>query len=120
MSYNEDPIKFDPEAGGVLFEPKDWRVCPRHFGLMHHLPTGAEYFVELPEELRGKDQLSTQDFQSWLVRIREMPSFNKMIEHGRAAIAVFLIENGFWAPKIVEVPERPKRRRLFMVKRHMR
>ena len=76
---------------------------------MHHLPTGAEYYVELPEELRSKDQVSTHDFQSRLVGIGdEIPTPEELLEQGRAAIAVFLIEQGYWKPKIVEIPDKPK------------
>jgi len=38
-----------------------------------------------------------------------MPSRSEQIEQGRSAIAVFLIEKGFWKPEIIEIPDPPKR-----------
>jgi hypothetical protein len=52
MKVTGDPVSLDPNDDAVLFEPKDWRVCGNHFGIMHHLPTGDQYYVQLPQVLR--------------------------------------------------------------------
>jgi hypothetical protein len=109
MKLHEEEIRLDPDSDGVNFEPSDWLVCTKHFGLMHYLPTGAQYFVDLPKEAYAKEQAFLMDFCAWLVNVcEEIPTPEELLEQGRAAIAVFLIENGFWNPTIVEIPDKPK------------
>jgi hypothetical protein len=109
MSLPDEPIKLDPNSDGVPFEPSDWLVCTKHFGLMHYLPTGAQYFVDLPQEAYAKEHVYPMDFCAWLTYVREeTPTPVELLEQGRAAIAVFLIEQGYWKPKIVDIPDKPK------------
>ncbi len=106
-----DPIKLDPHCDGVPFEPEDWMHCQKTFGLMHHLPTGNDYMVVLPDEARQKALVSLLEFEATLVKVGVGGSFleeKEVVEHARAAIAVFLIETGLWNPTIVEIPEKPK------------
>jgi len=108
-ALTSEVVTLDPEGHYVAFEDKDWRVCPTHFGLMHYLPIGATYYVDLPQAARNKELISPCEFTAELVEVRDtMPSRAEQIEQGRAAIAVFLIEKEIWNPRITEVPDPPK------------
>src|ERR1700733_10111202 len=106
MEIDGVPIKLDEAADGTLYEPEHWRKCPHHFGIMHHLPTGSQYFVVLPEESRKQALVSIFDFQASLVYLPDeesMPSWPTQQSLGRAAIAVFLQETGLWRPEVIYV-----------------
>jgi hypothetical protein len=107
-------VRLDPKKEGVNFEPRDWRVCAATFGVMHHLPTGAQYFVDLPGRpfATDEDGIEITQFRarlSYVPQGEEEPSRKEQIEQGRAAIAVFLIEKGLWEPEIRDIPDPPKR-----------
>lgn len=109
MKITSEPVSLDLEMGGVAFEPEDWLMCGKHFGLMHHLPTHAQYFVDLPKEAHVKETVSISEFRAWLTYAPEgIPSRAEQIELGRAAIAVFLQQTGLWKPEVHEIPDRPE------------
>ena len=106
-----EPVTLDPEQRYVEFDRRDWNICPRYFGVMHHRLTGATYFIDLPEAARNKELISQYAFTAELVEVKDkIPSRAEQIEQGRAAIAVFLIEMEIWNPRIIEVPDPPKKR----------
>jgi hypothetical protein len=103
-----EPIGLDPNDVGVLFEPKDWLECSENPGLMHHLPSHAEFFVELADKHPG-DVVTIMDFRAYLIREPMMEvSHDELVAWGRGAVAVYLIERGYWNPVISDVPEKPK------------
>ena len=125
MNMNGEKTRLDPDADGVCFEPRDWSMCPMHFGIMHHRPTGNQYFVEPPEGFRERREVSIFDFTASLVVVADdqfIPSRQAQIRLGQAAIAVFLQETGLWIPFRVRVlPARPRRHpRLAPVRRPRR
>jgi hypothetical protein len=106
-------IKLDVASGYVDFEPSDWLMCPREYGLMHHQPTKTDYFVDLPAEAyaNADKEVSIFEFVARLVSVPDnapIPSIKEQTDIGRGAIAVFLQQSGLWKPKIVS--DRPKSR----------
>jgi hypothetical protein len=117
MKFLGEIIKLDLEAGFVNFEPEDWLMCPRDYGLMHHQPTETNYFVDMPSEAYANPDkaFSIFEFVARLVKVpddRPVPSLKEQTEVGRAAIIVFLQLSGLWEePNVYDVPDTPKDRR---------
>jgi hypothetical protein len=117
MKLHSEIIKLDLEAGFVQFEPEDWRMCPREYGLMHHQPTQTDYFVDMPSEAYANPDkaFSIFQFEARLVMVpdgRPLPSLKEQTEVGRAAIIVFLQLSGLWEePNVYDVADRPEDQR---------
>jgi hypothetical protein len=116
MKYLKKVVQIKGGIGYVPFEPDEWAMEDKTFGVMRHFSTGNTYRVHLRDEVGDKKHYDAEDFGALLIGTGSVtPKRKELIAEGRQAIAMFLQIIGYWK---VNVPERPKRCRLFTHRKH--
>ena len=89
-----------------MFEPTDW-MLDQLCSMMHHRPTHTHYLLSY-DKTKAAEYLTIFDMITRLNHVcasNSMPPPNQIIELGRAASMVFLIETGAWEGRVEDVDE---------------
>jgi len=108
MDIDGEIVRLDPEAGRVLYDPKDWELVEGQT-MIRHKPTSCIFIIECDDEAMQNGEATLFQFSASLIHVcdhRRIPSITKQVTLGRAALAVFLQAIGVWKPEVREVTVR--------------
>jgi len=103
MKDEDGMIGIDRDSNVALSDDAHWEIYEDRFGLVRHIPSGAEYRIVIPEEIFERGKLTVYDFRARLIKDGDWDMWgSNEVDVGKAAIIVFLIASGNWEPNRVE------------------